>query len=93
VSNLLGYNAAWSIEYQPVSEEHVASIFRVEAELANCFLLVSCFAYSSTLNMYATCSPKHQLIFNGLHGVISQKMKFFIITPERTSDPALLFYN
>jgi hypothetical protein len=39
-----------------VSEKHVASIFWVEAELANFFLLVSCLAYSSTLKMYATCS-------------------------------------
>jgi hypothetical protein len=31
------------------------------------------------LKMKATCSPETSLIFNGLHGVISQKTQLFII--------------
>jgi hypothetical protein len=38
--------------------------------------LVSCLAYSSALKMEATCSSATQLTFNGLHGVISQKIEF-----------------
>jgi hypothetical protein len=34
-------------------------------------------------------SPKRRMTFNGLHGVISQKIVFFITTAERTSDPTL----
>jgi hypothetical protein len=33
---------------------------------------------------------KRQLIFNGLHGVISQKIVLFIMTTVRTSNPASL---
>jgi hypothetical protein len=32
-------------------------------------------------------TPKHRLIFNGLHGVISQKIVLFITTAVRTSNP------
>jgi hypothetical protein len=32
----------------------------------------------STMKMKTTWSPKFQLIFNGLHGVMSQKVKFFL---------------
>jgi hypothetical protein len=32
--------------------------------------------------------PKRRLTFNGLHGVISQKIVLFITTAVRTSDPA-----
>jgi hypothetical protein len=31
--------------------------------------------------------PKHQLTYNALHGVISQKTEVFIITAVRTSNP------
>jgi hypothetical protein len=37
--------------------------------------------------------PKHQLIFNWLHGVISQKIEFFISTAVRTSNPILVHRN
>jgi hypothetical protein len=33
-------------------------------------------------------TPKRQLTFNGLHGIISQKTELFIITAVRTSNPA-----
>jgi hypothetical protein len=36
---------------------------------------ISCLAYSSTLKMEATCSLKNRLTFNGLDGVISQKIE------------------
>jgi hypothetical protein len=36
-------------------------------------------------------SPKHLLTFNGLHGVISQKIKLFISTALRTSNPKRQF--
>jgi hypothetical protein len=32
--------------------------------------------------------PKRRLTFNGLHGVISQKIVLFITTAVRTSNPA-----
>jgi hypothetical protein len=39
--------------------------------------------------MKATCSvpPKRRLTFNGLHGVIAQKIQIFITTGVRTSNP------
>jgi hypothetical protein len=48
-----------------VSEEHNASIFRVEefALLAPASTLVSCLAYSSTLKIEATCSSETSVHF------------------------------
>jgi hypothetical protein len=48
--------------------------------------LVCCSDYS-TLKMEAICSCETSLTFNGLHGVISQKMVFFITATVRTSNP------
>jgi hypothetical protein len=42
-------------------------------------------AYSSTLNMKATCSFETSTVF-GLHDVISQKAELFIITAVRASN-------
>jgi hypothetical protein len=36
--------------------------------------------------------PKHRLTFNGLHGVIFQKVVFFVTTSMRTSDTATLIF-
>jgi hypothetical protein len=36
--------------------------------------------------------PKVQLTFNGLHGVISQKIELFITTAVRTSNPTYLWW-
>jgi hypothetical protein len=36
--------------------------------------------------------PKRQLLHNGLHGVISQKMILFITTAVKTSNPTQFFY-
>jgi hypothetical protein len=60
-----------------------------------CFELVSCLAYSSTLKMEAKFPLKRWLTFNSLHGVISQKIEFFITTAVRTSNPTwkLTVYN
>jgi hypothetical protein len=48
--------------------------------------LVSCLAYSSTLKMKTSCSQKCRLTFNGLHGVIFQRVEVFIETDVRTSN-------
>jgi hypothetical protein len=48
-------------------------------------MLDSYMAYSSTLKMEATLPPKRQFAFNGLHGVITQKIELFITTGVRTS--------
>jgi hypothetical protein len=56
-----------------VSEEHIASIFRVEE-------------ISSANNQQASSLPR-PLTFNGLHGVISQKMMLFITIAVKTSNP------
>jgi hypothetical protein len=44
-------------------------------------------AYSSTLKWRQHVPPKCWLTFNGLHGVITQKIELFITTAARTSDP------
>jgi hypothetical protein len=49
-----------------------------------------CLAYSSTLKMEATCFSEIRFTFNGLHGVISQKIELFITTAVRASDTAWL---
>jgi hypothetical protein len=59
-------------------EAHTTVVMKVNrpfggARLATCFTLVYCLAYSSTLNVEATCP----LTFNGLHGVKSQKIELF----------------
>jgi hypothetical protein len=46
--------------------------------LATCFMLVPCFAYSSTLKMEANIRPKHRLTFKGLHRVISQQIELLM---------------
>jgi hypothetical protein len=52
-------------------------------------MLVSFLPYSSSLNMEAICSSKHELTFNRLHGIISQKKELFITTTMRTSNATL----
>jgi hypothetical protein len=56
--------------------------------LATCFILVSCLAYSLNPKMEVACSSETCiLIFNGLHGIISQKIELHITIAVRTSDP------
>jgi hypothetical protein len=45
-------------------------------------------AYSSTMKMEAICFSKRRFTFTGLHGVIAQKIEFFLPSVERTSKPA-----
>jgi hypothetical protein len=54
------------------------SPLEASALLAASFALVSWLAYSSTMKTGATCSSESRLTFNGLHGVISQKIGLFI---------------
>jgi hypothetical protein len=46
----------------------------------------TCSAYFSNLKMEAICSSEASLTFNGLCGVISQKIVLFITTAVRTSN-------
>jgi hypothetical protein len=45
----------------------------------SCFMLVSCLAYSVTLKGFHV-PPKHQLIMNRLHGVVSPKIDLLFVT-------------
>jgi hypothetical protein len=89
----------WSIEIQPTFRRNMSppssgsknkpSNKPARSRFASraCFMLVSCVAYSSTLSMEETYSPKGRLAFKGLHNVISQKIELFITTDARTSVP------
>jgi hypothetical protein len=57
------------------------------AILANCFMLVSCLAYSSTLKMEVTFSSETSVDFQRLLGIISQEIELFITTAVRTTNP------
>jgi hypothetical protein len=50
--------------------------FRKPCHLLADYSLVSCIACSSALKMEAI-PPKHGLTFNGLHGVVTQKIELF----------------
>jgi hypothetical protein len=52
-------------------------ILRTVNLYVGCFTLVSCLAYSSILKMESTFSSETSLISNGMHGIISQKLKLF----------------
>jgi hypothetical protein len=71
-----------------LSEEHIASIFRVEknklAHLLSLWFLAQ--LIFSTLKMEAICSSE-TLVDNGLLSVISQKMVLFVTIAVRTSNP------
>jgi hypothetical protein len=43
--------------------------------------------YSSALKMETMCSPQTSVDFNGLHGILSQKIDLSITTTVRTSNP------
>jgi hypothetical protein len=59
-----------------ISEEHVASIFRVEVKAEQ----------ETSVIQVATraAAPKRRLTFKGLHGVISRKIIFLITIAVRT---------
>jgi hypothetical protein len=54
--------------------------------LPSAYMLVSCSAYSMTMKMEAACSTETSPNFQQLHGVISQKIEFFITTAVSTSN-------
>jgi hypothetical protein len=56
-----------------------------QAVSRECYLLVSSLTNSSILKMEAMCSQKLRLIFNGIHGLLSQKIELFTyVTIELT---------
>jgi hypothetical protein len=64
-----------------ISEEHISSACLL-------LLLVHCLAYFSDHEDMRRCvPPKCRLTVNRLHGVISQKMAFFLTSTVRTSNP------
>jgi hypothetical protein len=80
-----------------VSEEHIASILRVE-EISPArnqrarrwqagFPLVYCWIFLRPWGWRRYVPPKRRWTLNGLHGVISQKMVLFVTTAMKTSNP------
>jgi hypothetical protein len=61
-------------------------IRRFGGKLAICFMSVSILAYSSTLRWRWHVPPKRRLTFNGVRGVMSQKIEVFITTAVKTSN-------
>jgi hypothetical protein len=49
-------------------------------------MLPSCLVYSLSVKMETTVLPKRRPISNGLHGVISKMIEFFITTAVRILD-------
>jgi hypothetical protein len=66
-----------------------ASIFMFEFQFTDCFMLVCCLTYSSTMKMEATCSSEMLLAFNGVRGVIYQNVELFVTTAVITSNPTI----
>jgi hypothetical protein len=52
-----------------------------------CYLLQADFLLGLFLDAEDRGDMRFRLTFNGLHGVISQKIKLFITTAVRTSNP------
>jgi hypothetical protein len=82
---LLGYKAVQPVENQPMFRSNILP----PAELVTCFMVVSCLAYYSTLQMTATCSSETLVKFNGLGCFIRQETELFITAAVRTSQPHL----
>jgi hypothetical protein len=61
-------------------------IVNLKTLLAALFMLVLGLAYSLTLNVEVICSSETLADFKGLHSVISQKTKLFIITVVSSSN-------
>jgi hypothetical protein len=71
-----------------ISEEDTVSIF-AQAELRSRWFLAWFILRLRRWRRHVP--PKHRLTFNGLHGVISQKIELFIITAMKTSNPTYLY--
>jgi hypothetical protein len=73
-----------------VSEEHIASLFRVEEIFSACHLLTCWFLLKLFLRPWSWrryIPSKRRLQLNRLHSIISQKMILFITTAVKTSNP------
>jgi hypothetical protein len=77
---LLGYNV---VESQPT--------FRRNISPPTCFHSGFLFGKFFDPEDGGDVPPKRRLIFNGLYGVISQKIVLFITTDVRTSNPLIIF--
>jgi hypothetical protein len=65
-------------QYRPQKMyRHFGGTCRLRLQLAICFMLVSCLAIIRHWRWKRHVPPKNRLIFNGLHGIISQKIKLF----------------
>jgi hypothetical protein len=62
---------------------------KTKQSLPPAFTFFPCLTYSSTLKTETTVLPTCQLTFNGLHGVISQKIQLFVRTSASTSNHTL----
>jgi hypothetical protein len=57
--------------------------------LAACCTPVSCLADSSTLKIEVICSPETSADFDGLHSLISQKIKLIIVPLDLAIDGSM----
>jgi hypothetical protein len=62
---VVGNNAVESVE------------IHIEVTFTACFLLISCFGYSSTVETEATCSSETSVDLQQLHDIISYKIKLY----------------
>jgi hypothetical protein len=62
-------------------------------QLATCFMLVSCLAYSLAMEMEVTCFSVTSVTFNRLCYIISLNIELFIINAARTSNLAFLMFS
>jgi hypothetical protein len=61
-----------------------------QALIAPCLTLDSCLAYSFILWIQEICSSETSADFYGLHDIISQKIKFFIVNDVANSNPNIV---
>jgi hypothetical protein len=88
----LGQNVVQSVESQPTVRRNVSPLSsgsknkqRLCSLPALCWLFAWLILRSSRWRR--RIPPNNQLTFNGLHGVISQKIELFIATAVRASNP------
>jgi hypothetical protein len=80
-------------QWELISCLAVPSYFLYKPELSTGRLLYCLLYVGFLLGLFfnphngSKCPPKHRLIFNELHGVLSQKIQLFIATTLRTSNP------